>query len=167
MQCHSYGISFWLPFSGAGAKEISRHAFRSNMHPAIVANCDVRDRSLDYDLLRKLVAEWREASPSYYGDYYPLTPYSQAEDVWMAWQFHRPEQGEGCVQAFRRAGCLYFGLQVKLRGLKPDALYELRNTDEPGAVEMSGKDLMEKGLPIQILDRPGAAMVLYKLRSSR
>lgn len=40
-------------------------------------------------------------SANYYGDYYPLTPYSRANDVWIAWQFHRSELDTGMVQAFR------------------------------------------------------------------
>ena len=48
-------------------------------------------------------AEWRKAADYMLGDYYPLTPYSLAEDGWMAWQFDRPDLGEGMVQAFRRA----------------------------------------------------------------
>ena len=33
-------------------------------------------------------------------DYYPLSPYSKALDIWMAWQFHRPDLNEGVIQAF-------------------------------------------------------------------
>ena len=36
------------------------------------------------------------------GDYYPLTSYSLQPDHWIAWQFNRPETGDGVVQAFRR-----------------------------------------------------------------
>ena len=28
-----------------------------------------------------------------------MTPYSLAEDVWLAWQFHRPEVDKGLIQA--------------------------------------------------------------------
>jgi alpha-galactosidase len=162
VQCHSWGLPLWVPFSGAGAKEIDPYIFRSNMHPAIVENCDLRDRGLNYDLLRKLVGEWRLVSRYYYEDYYPLTPYSQAEDVWMAWQFHARELGEGFIQAFRRPSSPYFGLQIRLRGLDRGATYELRSLDKTETVTMTGEALLSRGLPVSIDERPGAAVIVYK-----
>ena len=53
----------------------------------------------------------------FYGDYYPLTPYSLSEDAWIAWQFHQPEKGEGMIQAFRRMKCPESEMRLKLRGL--------------------------------------------------
>jgi len=38
----------------------------------------------------------------YYGDYYQLTQYSQAKDVWMAYQLDLPETGEGLIVALKR-----------------------------------------------------------------
>jgi alpha-galactosidase len=46
-------------------------------------------------------------SPDYYGDFYPLTPWTRDNSVWIAWQFDRPEQGEGIVQVFRRDQSFY------------------------------------------------------------
>jgi hypothetical protein len=37
---------------------------------------------LDYDTLRGLVAQWRQIGPCYFGDYYPLTPYSLDKAAW-------------------------------------------------------------------------------------
>jgi hypothetical protein len=51
---------------------------------------------------------------------------------------------------------------VKLQGLTPDAVYELTNLDAPGTVEMSGRELLEKGLSIAIGERPGTAVIVYK-----
>ena len=59
-------------------------------------------KDLDYELGRKLIAQWRQVVDYLIGDFYPLTAYSLADDVWMAFQFARPENGSGMVQAFRR-----------------------------------------------------------------
>ena len=99
------------------------------MTPSMTLCYDIRDRNLDYDLLRKLISQWREINSYYYADYYPLTSHSMAKDVWMAWQFNQPETGEGVVQAFRRPANRGFGYEFQLRGLKPDSLYEITDLD--------------------------------------
>ena len=96
------------------------------------------------------------------GDYYPLTPYSLKPDQWIAWQFNRPEPGDGMVQVFRREQCSDSSLVCRLHGLEPAATYELTNFDVAGATVVSGKDLMEKGLTVEIKDQPGAAVIVYR-----
>ena len=51
------------------------------------------------------------------GDYYPLTPYSLSNNVWMAWQFDWPAKGEGCVQIFRRTNSAIASMTFQLQGL--------------------------------------------------
>ena len=40
--------------------------------------------------------------PYYFGDYYPLTPWSLDNGAWLAWQYDRPDLNSGVVLAFRR-----------------------------------------------------------------
>jgi len=49
-----------------------------------------------------------------------------------------------------------------LRGLEPEAVYKLTNPDVAGTTEMSGRELLESGLPIAVKNRPGAVIVTYK-----
>ena len=70
------------------------------MYLSIVGWYDLRRDDLDYDLLKWGLNEWRRIKKYFFGDYYPLTPYSLYNDVWIAWQFDRPEEGEGVVQVF-------------------------------------------------------------------
>ena len=49
-----------------------------------------------------VLRQCRDLQPYFLGDYYPLTEYSKAGNVWVAWQFDRPDRGNGMVQAFRR-----------------------------------------------------------------
>jgi alpha-galactosidase len=44
------------------------------------------------------MSEWRLYADLYLGDYYPLTPYTTANNAWVAWQFDRPESGRGMAQ---------------------------------------------------------------------
>jgi alpha-galactosidase len=109
-----------------------------------------------------MLEQMRTVRPYYYGDYYPLTPYSQDNNVWIAWQFDCPERGEGAVQAFRRGQCPTETARLALRGLEPDARYTITNLDDPTPIRMTGRDLATGGLPVTIKARPGAAVIVYK-----
>ncbi|MHB0956667.1 MAG: alpha-galactosidase [Pirellulaceae bacterium] len=163
-QCHTYGIAFWYPYygTGTGSGAIDPYLLRSVMCPHFTACFDVRRTDLDYDMIRRVMGQWREFAKYYYGDYYPLTSYSLKQDVWMAWQFDCPEQGEGMVQAFRRADSFYESARFKLRGLEPEAVYTVTDVDELGNTEIGGRELMETGLPVVIGQQPGSAVITYR-----
>ncbi len=97
------------------------------------------------------------------GDYYPLTPYSLEMDTWIAWQFNRPEEGDGMVQAFRRIGNQEAEKIFRLRGLDAHKEYQVTDMDQPGSIRMSGKTLMEEGLAIRVNQKPGAALIFYQM----
>jgi alpha-galactosidase len=80
----------------------------------------------------------------------------------MAWQFHRPDLGEGLVQAFRRDRSFYESARLRLRGLDANARYRVLNLDAPNPKELSGAELMEKGLALSITQQPGSAIVTYQ-----
>jgi alpha-galactosidase len=161
-QCHTYGISLWLPLSGTGSGVFAAYDFRSNMVPFTNCIWDMRVKNADYDLMRRLTEEFRQVADYYLGDYYPLSPYSLENNVWMAWQFHCPDIGAGMVQAFRREKSMSESARLKLRGLAPNARYTVENIDICHPEEMSGSELMEKGLVINIPDQPGAVIITYK-----
>ncbi len=161
-QCHTYGLSFWIPLSGTGSQDVDSYIFRSNMVPYTNLLLDIRSKTQDYDLLRKLTKEWGKIAPYYYGDYYPLSAFTTANDAWMVWQFDRPDLGEGMVQAFRRADSPCAAMGFQLKGLDPNAKYRVTNVDIKGTKTMTGQQLMEKYLLIEILPQPGAALITYK-----
>ncbi|MBI2844878.1 MAG: alpha-galactosidase [Armatimonadetes bacterium] len=161
-QCHTYGLSFWLPFHGTGVKALDAYGFRSTMCSGIIPCWDVRRTDIDYGLLRRLTTQWREIASNYYGDYYPLTPYSLDNSRWIVWQFDRPEAGRGVVQAFRRADCADDSITVNLRGLDPKASYSLTDVDTDVVRRMNGEELMIKGIEIRLTDKPAAAVITYR-----
>ncbi len=161
-QCCTYGISLWIPLSGTGAADGDVYTFRSNMVPFTNCLFDVRSKSLDYNLLRRLTTQWRSIADDYFGDFYPLTEYSTTKDSWMAWQFNRPEKGEGVVQAFRRDKCIFEVGRLRLHGLDPDAQYEVRDLDADQPQRFSGRELTAKGLLVTIADQPGAVVIRYR-----
>ena len=161
MQDFTYGIALWIPYFGTGVNRLDAYSFRSDMCPASVLQIDVRPKDLDYDGLRRLCSQWRDIAQYYYGDYYPLVAYNNRNDAWTAWQFNRPGRGDGIVQAFRRPDCPFEAARFRLRGLDPSASYQVSNLDAPGTQTLTGKELMEKGLPVEIKGQPGAAVYRY------
>ena len=161
-QGHTYGLAQWLPYFGTGEKAVDSYMFRSCMCAGNIPCWDVRDKNLDYNLLRKLTGQWRAVAANYLGDYYPLTPYSLEKSAWMAFQFDRPEQGEGLVQAFRREGCADSAKTFRLQGLDAAATYEVTDLDAATPTQVSGEDLMGKGLTVEIKAKPGAAVIVYR-----
>ncbi len=165
-QCCTYGISPWIPFHGTGVKEADAYLFRSMMTP--YPNClwDARRTDLNYDELRRLTAQWKQVAPNYAGDFYPLTPYSLDGNAWIGWQFDRPGAGGGMVQVFRREGSIYRSADLVLRGLDRSARYTVTDLDTPEKpFEMTGGDLMDKGIPVEISTRPGSVLFTYKRNS--
>ncbi len=163
-QCHTYGFASWVPYWGTGLIDFDAYSFRSCMGLDTTLSCDARRRDLDWDLLRKLTAQWRDLAPIFKGDYYPLTKYSAEDDVWMAWQFDVPEKGRGMVQAFRRPKSNYESARFALNGLEPDAMYVVTDVDANNAQEISGRDLTEKGLLISLSTTPGSGIITYRKR---
>jgi alpha-galactosidase len=83
----------------------------------------------------------------------------------MAWQFDCPETGEGVVQAFRRGKNAEESATFKLHGLELDAVYILTDLDVEGVEELTGRDLLEKGLSVTLKEKPSAAVITYKKKS--
>jgi alpha-galactosidase len=177
-QAHTHALSRWLPYHGTGTRFITTFVgpsdasqkpvekvdpwiFRSHMAPSLNACWDVRRADLDYDALRRLTQQFGRVAPYYLGDYYPLTSYSLGKDVWMAWQFHRPDLGEGIVQVFRRDDSAYETARFKLHGLDATAKYEVENLDG-GKETRTGRELMEHGLAITLREKPAAAVLVLK-----
>ena len=164
-QGHTYGLSFWLPYHGTGTppRQFDLYELRSHLAcPHDIPCWDVRDRGLDYDRLRRVVHEWRGYAGCYFGDFYPLTPYSLAAEAWMAWQFHLPDSGRGLVQAFRRPASVYESARFKLRDLDRGARYLVRDLDRPAPEEMDGATLMDTGLLVTAPAAPCAVVIQYE-----
>lgn len=91
-----------------------------------------------------------------------FTDYSLSTEVWMAWQYDRPDLGEGMVQAFRRPDNTEEYQTYKLRGLNPDTNYIVTNLDVNQPQKRTGRDLMETGLKITTKEKPAALIITYK-----
>ena len=104
-----------------------------------------------------------ETAPNFLGDFYPLTPYvtELVGDVWLAWQWDRPEAGKGAIQAFRRSEDLDVQKRFRLRGLDPQGIYRIDNVDSDADIVRSGEELRRDGLVIRLPQPRSAALILY------
>ncbi len=166
MQCQTQGLSIWVPLSTGCAHKVDAYAFRSAFGPGMVVNAggDEHEPLPDtmIERLKELVDEQRQVSKYFYGDFYPLLAFSTSEDVWALWQYDRPDLGEGLVLALRRQKSPFGSVCARLKALEAEAAYELRSLDDDGANRLSGRDLMDHGLPIAISEMPGSSVFLYK-----
>jgi alpha-galactosidase len=162
MQAQTYGLSSWLPYYGVLGQTFPLYSARSTYLPAIVFPSDFDTSAKGLADVKKVFEEYHQVAPIMLGDYYPLTDYSLQLDQWIAWQFDRPEQGDGVVQIFRRNKCPEASKTFLLHGLDAAARYEITDFDAASRSEVSGAELIEMGLTARIHDRPGATVMTYR-----
>lgn len=109
---------------------------------------------------KRSTALTRRVRPFMIGDFYPLFPHLESEDVWFGYQFHRPDLEAGMALIFRREKCVEQAATAELRGLDPKARYEVSWVDAGTTETMTGAELA--WLRIAIPQAPGSALVFYK-----
>jgi hypothetical protein len=102
----------------------------------------------------------RRVRPAMLGDFYPLFPHVEKEDVWFGYQFHRPDLASGMVLVFRREKCTDESAALVLQGIDPAARYEVTFEDSGTKKTMTGAELAR--LKLTVPKAPGSALVFYK-----
>lgn len=164
-QGHTYGIASWIPFFGEGVyfnPVNTVYSIRSYLTPALGLICDARKPDMDWDLYRAMIGQWRQVAECFLGDYYPLTPYSIDERSWIAWQFNRPEEGDGMIQVFRRQRTEADTLRVILCGLEAEATYRVTDLDKDSTLEFTGRELVTSGYSVKLDRVPASALLHYR-----
>jgi alpha-galactosidase len=187
-QISTEGLAYWRPHFGTllQVRPSDTYHFRSGMAPGLafalfnVAGYPNQIGSFipadfPYEWMRDMVTQLKLVRPYYYGDYYPLLPCSansncatdpskehSAAFEWAAWQFNRPEQADGMVQAFRRDQDGDTAKDLRLRGLDSSATYDVTNLDTKMPTIVSGQDLMQRGLHVEIKEKREAVIIVYK-----
>ena len=158
-QCETYGLASWIPFYGSASLFRDPYSFRSFYMPSFgMVFGPVSDHTLAQ---KQAYTECQKVAPIMLnGDYYPLTGYSQANNVWMGWQFDWADKGVGCVQIFRRTNSLVGSKTFKLEGLDAGKLYDIHDFDKGDLGAYTGSELMSNGLTVQ-LDPRGSAILIY------
>jgi alpha-galactosidase len=163
VQAQGVGLGLWVPLNATAAGDLPDvYAARSAMGAGLVSLWDVRRSDFDAALAERLIQEEIRIQKYYYGDLYPLTAVSSSDQVWFAYQYDRPDLGEGMVMAFRREKAPEKSWTVKLRGLDAKRRYELEDLDTGKKNVYTGKKLAT-GLRLDIADTPGSRLLIYRV----
>lgn len=167
-QTQTQGLAPWVPLYTGCCDRPETYAFRSALGPGIVMTTNIFEplptEHFPVDWERVRLEELKTLRPYFLGDFYPLVGWSVSHEVWAAWQFDRPDLGEGVIIAFRRPESPYPALQAVLYGLEPGASYELRDLDSGAITVETGEALMREGMSLAIADRPGTRLLVYRKR---
>jgi alpha-galactosidase len=174
-QCHTWGLLHWIPLNGTGGgylRHCDPYIMRSTMGAAWVCGLaghgDAPQPPIpdDYPFAagRRLLEEYLDLRPYFLGDFYPLTEYTKAEDVWMVYQLDRPEQGDGILVVLKRSRSPFTTGQFPLRGLRPEADYRFEDIDRGSLCATTGADAMQRGLTVALPGKPDSAVIQYRLR---
>ncbi len=166
MQGQTHGLGLWVPLSAGCCDREETYMFRSAMGPGLdlIMYEFEKDNSKHFSLpwLRKMLGELNQVRDTFAGDFYPLLSFTLSEDAWAAWQFDRPDLGAGSVLTFRRPRSPFVEASLLLKGLEPEAVYEFRDVDTGIAMRAPGKQWMDKGLHVEMPDKPAAKLLVYK-----
>jgi alpha-galactosidase len=177
-QCHTYGLLYWVPLNATTAGNLAsasdydvRSSMSSGLQFGLLANDDTPQARKDYsnfpfERVKRILEQQRAVEKYFYGDYYPLCEYSQAEDAWMAYQLDLPEEKEGLVVVLKRPASPYTKAIFPLRALREDASYEITNLDTGQRTTLLGGQLMSQGLELFLLKKPNSALLRYRQRQT-
>jgi alpha-galactosidase len=145
-QGQTYGLSLWVPYFGSGEYADDAYSARGQLCPAVGVGTHA-DKP-NWPAFHKQMTTYRKVADFFYGDYYPLTPYSTERTVWIAWEYVRPDQGDGMIEAFRREDCTSATTRLKLHHLNPDARYDFTDVDSGQTTRLTGTEAMTEGLSL-------------------
>lgn len=160
-QTHTYGLNFFLPLTGTGVQKSDRFTFRSSLGTSVIFNWKITEASSSFTEMQRCFQEFMELRPYYYEDYYPLTKYEDmtTDDIWLAYQLHKPEDDTGIIVAFRRDLSPDESITVNLSGLTAGKTYKLTNRDSGESFLKTAEELKE-GLPL-ILKETRSSLIFH------
>jgi alpha-galactosidase len=166
-QSQTYGLSFWLPCHATIAHTgYSRYALLSATTSGLSLSWCNRFNEREYgpvgtdaENVRSVLRECISLRAYFLGDFYPLTGYTTSHRAWLAYQFHRPELGDGIAIAFRRPECEEETLGLALRGLEHSSVYRV---DIDGHRQVVPGPQLAGGLVIKCEEQPGVRVIKYQ-----
>ena len=152
-QSMTYGLSFWLPYSGTNYYTHNEYAERTG----ILTHASVYEPNLEtfgsYNTQRDLMVK----------NYYPIAYGSTSEKKITAMQFG--DENEGTAFIYKRSKVSKDEFLLKLNGLDEEMIYEVYDIDNPETVyTISGSELMRKGITLTVSQTPKAVIIMYNVK---
>jgi alpha-galactosidase len=162
-QAQTAELNLWIPLDANLLHGLTPYSFRSTATTGVGIGLDLRSGYIPRDQLTKAIAQLKELRLYWLGDYYPLSSINFDENAWCAWQFDRPDLKAGYAIFFRRSKSSVFPFDAALRGLDPNADYEVTLSETYDMKEkrvMKGAELGK--LRVEIGSAPGVMLVRYR-----
>ena len=162
-QCHTYGLEFFLSQHGTGSYHVDPFDSRSALGTAVVFNWKLTQMGEAFTDMKKTEEEFRLVRPYFYEDFYPLSGTGDitGDDIWLAYQLHRPSDQTGYIVAFRRAQCPQETYTVRLGGLAPNRKYRLEAVGGDWQHTATGDELRH-GLTLQSAQPRTSLLIRYE-----
>lgn len=167
-QKHNINFGMWMPYSGTGSGREwgDVYRIRSSYAGGLTTNYTYSEKENfgdgeQIEWIKKYGEEYLRVRPYLSEDIYPLTDMMGGEEAWCVVQYNRPEKNDGILQVFRREKSINTKGELVLRGLDKDKTYIFRDADDDSAFEMSGKELIEKGLELEVKEKRTAKIFFY------
>ena len=168
-QGHTYGANLYLPgnYLNTPLFDLSEdpYAFRSQLGCALCLGWNPGIKGFDTSLAIERIKEFKKLRHLVVGDFYPLMDYSVGLKDWTGYQFHRDDLGEGMALVFRRQKSPYVAAEIRLQGLSPDQIYELKFEDTGEIRRGTGMELSQP-IRARIENAPGSWMITYKKQAN-
>ena len=162
-QVMAAGLSRYLPMWSTGEMGMSPYWFRSAFTAGIPFCEDIRPDDFPKAQLAAAISEGKRIRKYFFGDFYPLSPVTTHADDWCVFQYHRPEEHDGMIFAFRRHESPDANYICRLYEIDTYAKYEVTcwyTFEESKTAIMSGIQLRK--LDLSITEQPGSVLVEYR-----
>ena len=154
-QSHTYGISFWLPITGANLYMANEYACRSAIMPLMLMDF-FSHQNEEFEYYNEQRAQMGER-------YYPLDFGSFDKDKMLAMQFSTEDASSGMALIYKRANVTDTEYTLFLNGLKTATEYKIYDIDNPDKVyTMEGIELMNYGLTLPLPEGEKAIIIMFE-----
>jgi len=167
-QASIWGLSQYLPNNVfmTPLNRMDAYSFHSALATSLCVGWIADAEDFDIEKGRKLLDRYREVRHLLVGSWYPLLPYSRAPAGWMVCQYHRPDLDEGMVLVFRHAQSPFRTVEVSLRGIDPEATYDVIHDATGAKRRIEGSALSER-FPVTITERHRSDLIVYRRTNQR
>ena len=163
-QAMTAGLSRYVPFNTSGQMGATPYLFRSGLNGGGISFAeDVRPPDYPREQLKQAIAEAKRLRPYFFGDLYVLSDVTVRPEDWCVLQYHRPQEQDGLVLAFRRQGSPNAEFLAQLREIDPAAEYEITQAHtykRSAPARIGGAELDPLKLPIK--QCPGSLVIEYR-----